>query len=83
VAHTCNTSYSEGRDQEEQGLKPALGFFWDPILKKKKKSKGWWSGSSGKSDSDCQASMRVWVQTPVLQEKKKTFKTGSQSWIRS
>jgi hypothetical protein len=23
VAHTCNTSYSEGRDQECLGLKPA------------------------------------------------------------
>jgi hypothetical protein len=25
VAHACNPSYSGGRDQEDQGLKPALG----------------------------------------------------------
>jgi hypothetical protein len=25
VAHTCNPSYSGGRDQEDQGSKPALG----------------------------------------------------------
>jgi hypothetical protein len=25
VAHTCNPSYSGGRDQEDHGLKPALG----------------------------------------------------------
>jgi hypothetical protein len=24
VAHTCNPSYSGGRDQEDQGLKPVL-----------------------------------------------------------
>jgi hypothetical protein len=25
VAHACNPSYSGGRDQEDQGLKPAWG----------------------------------------------------------
>jgi hypothetical protein len=33
VAHACNPSYSEGRDQEDQGLKN----FQSPFLKKKKK----------------------------------------------
>jgi hypothetical protein len=35
VAHTCNPSYSGDRDQEEYGLKPALGKqFKRPYLKK-------------------------------------------------
>jgi hypothetical protein len=25
MAHTCNPSYSAGRDQEDRGSKPALG----------------------------------------------------------
>jgi hypothetical protein len=37
VAHTCNPSYSEGRDQEDHGLKPAeANSSQDPILEKKK-----------------------------------------------
>jgi hypothetical protein len=35
VAHTCNPSYSEGRDQVDHSLRTALGCSWDPILKKK------------------------------------------------
>jgi hypothetical protein len=39
VAHTCNPSYSGGRDQEDLGSKPAQANSpWDPISKKKKKS---------------------------------------------
>jgi hypothetical protein len=35
VAHTCNPSYSGGRDQEDRGLKPAqANSLRDPILKK-------------------------------------------------
>jgi hypothetical protein len=34
VAHTCNPSYSRGRDQKDHGLKPAQAGFWDPISKK-------------------------------------------------
>jgi hypothetical protein len=66
VAHTCNPSYSEGRDQEDRGSKPALAnSLQDPISKKKKKKKtftkkGRWSGSR----------YRPWVQTPVLKKKK-------------
>jgi hypothetical protein len=48
VAHTCNSSYSGGRDQEARGSKPApANSLRDPISKKKKKKitkKGWWSG---------------------------------------
>jgi hypothetical protein len=34
VAHTCNPSYSGGRDQEDHGLNPALGnSSGDPISK--------------------------------------------------
>jgi hypothetical protein len=47
VAHTCNPSYLEGRDQEDQGLKPALANIMSPYLEntqhkkiKKKKKKG-------------------------------------------
>jgi hypothetical protein len=40
VAHTCNPSYSGGRDQEDQGLKPAhANSLRDCISKKKKKKK--------------------------------------------
>jgi hypothetical protein len=35
VAHTCNPSYSGGRDQEDHGSKPAqANSLQDPILKK-------------------------------------------------
>jgi hypothetical protein len=40
VAHTCNPSYSGGRDQENQGSKQ--------IIQKKSLKKGWQSGSSGR-----------------------------------
>jgi hypothetical protein len=34
VAHTCNPSYSGGKDQEDHGLKPAwANSLLDPILK--------------------------------------------------
>jgi hypothetical protein len=46
VAHTCNPSYSEGRDQEDHGSKPAWGSsLRNPVLKKTITGKGWWSGS--------------------------------------
>jgi hypothetical protein len=36
VAHTCNPSYSGGRDQEDLGWKPPWANSWqDPISKKK------------------------------------------------
>jgi hypothetical protein len=41
VAPACNPSYSRGRDQEDQGLKPARA---RPYLEKKSMTKkGWWS----------------------------------------
>jgi hypothetical protein len=46
VAHTCNPSYSGGRDQEDPGLKPVRGnSSGDPISKKPITKMGWWSGS--------------------------------------
>jgi hypothetical protein len=44
VSHTCNSSYSGGKDQEDRGLKPAqANSSQDPIKKKKKISKkSWW-----------------------------------------
>jgi hypothetical protein len=46
VAHICNPSYSGGREQEYQGLKPAwANSLRDPILKKPITKKGWWNGS--------------------------------------
>jgi hypothetical protein len=41
VAHTCNPSFSGGRDQEDQGSKSALeNSSQDPILKKAHHKKG-------------------------------------------
>jgi hypothetical protein len=41
IAHTCNPSYSGGRDQEDYGLKPAqANSLRDPILKKTNTKKG-------------------------------------------
>jgi hypothetical protein len=41
VAHTCNPSYSGGRDQEDCGSKPTLGkWFSRPHLKKSHHKKG-------------------------------------------
>jgi hypothetical protein len=50
VAHTYNPSYSGGRDEEDQGSKPAwANSLQDPILKQSfTKKKGWWSGSRGR-----------------------------------
>jgi hypothetical protein len=62
VAHTCNPSYSGGRDEEDHGSKPAwANSSRDHILKKPITKKGWWSGSW----------CRPWVQTPVPQGGKK------------
>jgi hypothetical protein len=39
IGHTCNPSYSGGRDQEDHGLKLAwASFSQDTISKKKKKN---------------------------------------------
>jgi hypothetical protein len=39
VAHTCNLSYSEGRDQEDQVLKPAQANSSETMSQKKKNHK--------------------------------------------
>jgi hypothetical protein len=46
VAHTCNLSYSGGRDQEDRSSKPIwANSLRDPIWKNPFTKKGWWSGS--------------------------------------
>jgi hypothetical protein len=70
VAHTCNPSYSGGRDQEDRGLKPAwANSFQDPNLKIPDTKQGWWSGSSDRAPS-----VRSLIQTQILQKKKKKRK---------
>jgi hypothetical protein len=52
VAHTCNPSYSGGRDQEDHGSRPdQANSSRNPILKKPntQKKTSWWSGLSGKA----------------------------------
>jgi hypothetical protein len=42
VAHTCNSTYSGGRDQEDGDSRPAqANSLRDPIYKKKKITKKW------------------------------------------
>jgi hypothetical protein len=65
VAHTCNPSYTGGRDQEDRSLKLAwTNSLRDPISKKNITKRGSWSGSRCKP----------WVQTSVPQKKKKREK---------
>jgi hypothetical protein len=61
MAHTCNPSYLDGRDQQDHGLKPAwANWLWDPILIKPNSKKGWWSSLR----------CRSWVQAPAPKKKK-------------
>jgi hypothetical protein len=61
VAHTCNPSYSEGKDQEDEVQSQPGKIVRETISRKHpSQKKGWWSGSR------CKPS----VQTPVLQKKK-------------
>jgi hypothetical protein len=46
VTHTCNPSYSGGRDQED-GVRNQ---FARPYLKKPITKKGWWGGSRCRSE---------------------------------
>jgi hypothetical protein len=65
VTHTCNSSYSGDRDQEDCGSKPArANSLRDPISKKSITKKGCWSGSR----------CRPWVR--ILEPKKKNPKKG-------
>jgi hypothetical protein len=53
VAHASNPSYLKGRDQEDQGLKPAWeNSLRDPISKIPNTKKGWWSGSSRRAPAE-------------------------------
>jgi hypothetical protein len=49
VAHTCNTVYSGGKDQENHSVKPApVNSSQDPFFKITKTVKGWWSHSGSR-----------------------------------
>jgi hypothetical protein len=71
VAHTCDSRYSGGTDQEDHGLKPG-NTSKEPILKITNTEKGWQSGSSGRAPA--LASMKPSIQTPVPSPKKKKKK---------
>jgi hypothetical protein len=72
VAHAYNPSYSGSRDQEDHGSKPAWeNNLWDTTSEKTFIKNGWWSGSR----------CRLWVQTLVLQFKKK--KKSNHSWYQN
>jgi hypothetical protein len=46
VAHTCNPSYSGGRDQKDQGSRPALKIVLETLSQlNPSQKKGWKSGS--------------------------------------
>jgi hypothetical protein len=44
VAHACNPNYSGGRDQEDQGSKPALANSLKDSISKKAITKQGWAG---------------------------------------
>jgi hypothetical protein len=73
VAHACNPSYSEGRDQEHQSLKPApASISLDPISKKLITKNG----------------LVVWLKVKVLssspstEKKKKRKKKRSRRFVK-
>jgi hypothetical protein len=69
VVHTCNLSYSEGRDQEDHGSKPASGKqFRKPYLEKTHHKK-----RAGRKNTRL-VSMRPCIQNPALSKKKKKKK---------
>jgi hypothetical protein len=79
VVYAYNPNYWGGWDEEDHGLKPALGKqFTRPYLENtynNKKTMGWGSGWGGRSARV--ASVKPWVQTPMLQKNKP--KTGG--WV--
>jgi hypothetical protein len=53
VAHACNPSYSEGRDQEDHSLKPAqANSSRDPISKNSYHTKKWADGVAQGEDPE-------------------------------
>jgi hypothetical protein len=78
VAHSCNSSYSGGKDQEDHSLKPAQGnSSQDPISKKKrsitKKGLVEWLKVEALSSNTCTVKKKkkvipiwVWWLTPVF-----------------
>jgi hypothetical protein len=73
MAHSCNPSYSGGRDQEDHSSKPALASSPEDPISEKKKGGGlveWLKG------------YRTCVQTPVPKKKKSHFVTDVTNSIR-
>jgi hypothetical protein len=69
VAHACNPSYSEGRDQEDRGSKPVWAeSLQDPILEKQKQK----TITQKRAGRTAQGVGRV--QTPLLEKNKLRIK---------
>jgi hypothetical protein len=50
VAHACNPSYLQGRNQEDHGLSLAWQIVQETLCGKyPNRKKGWWSGASGRA----------------------------------
>jgi hypothetical protein len=70
VAHVYNPCYSEGRDQEDHGLRPAqANVSWNPILKIPTRKRA--DRVAQVWQSTCLASVRPCVQTTLLPKIKK------------
>jgi hypothetical protein len=75
VAHTCNPSYSGGRDQEDHGSKPAwANSSQDPILKNPITKKEWWNGLR------CRPQIQAPIPQQQQQKKQKERKKGKLNW---
>jgi hypothetical protein len=87
VSRACNPSYLEGRDWADSSLKSAPGkYFMRPYLEKTHHKLG--LAEWLESKTAWLASIKPWVQTPVLTKKKKkkrkekrTYK-NSETWLR-
>jgi hypothetical protein len=67
VVHACNPSYSGGKDQKITVWSQPRANIWETLSQKKPSQK---RGASS-CKSTCLASMRLWVQTPVLLKKER------------
>jgi hypothetical protein len=78
VAHTCNPSYSGGRDQEDYSSKPAqANNSWECISKIPMRKMGWQNGSSGRAPA-----WQAWgpLFKPHYHLKKKKKKRKEKKW---
>jgi hypothetical protein len=69
VAHTCHPSYLGGRDQTDQGLRPAReNSWWDPISKI---TKAKWTGVTVQEVKCLLCKFKALSSNPSLIKKKK------------